>query len=55
MPDELRVVEHPDGTCEPIIPGHMRQEGDKEVAVGRHLPPSSSRVAAFMDHFDKRF
>jgi Fic family protein len=33
----------------------MRQEGDSEVVVGRHLPPSSGRVAAFMDHFDKRF
>ncbi len=55
MPDEFRVIEHPDGTQEPIIPGHMRQEGDQEVTVGRHLPPSSSRVAAFMDHFDKRF
>ncbi len=33
----------------------MRQDDDREVAVGRHLPPSSSRVAAFMDHFDKRF
>lgn len=55
MPDEFRVIEHPDGTWEDIIPGHMRQDGDKEVAVGRHLPPSSSRVAAFMGHFDKRF
>jgi hypothetical protein len=24
----------------------MRQDDDREVAVGRHLPPSSSRVAA---------
>jgi Fic family protein len=55
MPDEFRRIEHPDGTSEPIIPGRMRQEGDIEVAVGRHLPPSSGRVAAFMDHFDKRF
>ena len=55
MPDEFRVIEHPDGTQEPIVPGRMRQEGDKEVVVGRHLPPSSERVAAFIDHFDKRF
>jgi Fic family protein len=55
MPDEFRRIEHPDGTSEPIIPGRMRQEGNSEVAVGRHLPPSSGRVAAFMDHFDKRF
>lgn len=55
IPDEFRVVLHPDGTQEPIIPGRMRQEGDGEVKVGRHQPPSSSRVTAFMDHFDKRF
>ena len=55
MPEELRVIEHPDGSQEPIVPGRMRQDGDSEVAVGRHHPPSSVRVAAFMDHFDKRF
>ena len=55
MPDEFRRIEHPDGSTEPIIPGRIRQEGDSEVAVGRHMPPSSARVAAFMDHFDKRF
>ena len=55
MPDEFRFIKHPDGTQEPIVPGHKRQEGDREVAVGRQLPPSSSHVAVFMDHFDKRF
>lgn len=55
MPEEFRVVEHPDGTREPIIPGRMRQDGDPEVSVGRHLPPSSNRVADFMAYFDKRF
>jgi len=55
MPDEFRCIEHPDGNMEPIIPGRMRQEGDSEVAVGRHLPPSSGRVTAFMEYFDKRF
>lgn len=55
MPEEFRVIEHPNGTSEPIISGRMRQPGDSEVSVGRHNPPSSTRVAAFMDHFDKRF
>ncbi len=55
MPKELRVIEHPDGSQEPIVPGRMRQDGDSEVAVGRHHPPSSMRLSAFMDHFDKRF
>lgn len=55
MPEEFRVIEHPNGTFEPIVPGRMRQQGDSEVSVGRHNPPSSARVAAFMEHFDKRF
>lgn len=55
MPEEFRVIEHPNGTSEPIVPGRMRQPGDSEVSVGRHNPPSSARVAAFMEHFDKRF
>lgn len=55
MPSEFRFVVHPDGNPEEIIPGRFRSESDGEVSVGRHLPPSSSRVAAFMDYFDKRF
>lgn len=55
MPKEFRVIEHPDGSQEPIVPGRMRRDGDSEIAVGRHHPPSSTRVVAFMDHFDKRF
>ena len=55
MPEEFRVIVHPDGTQEPIVPGRMRQDGDSEIAVGRHHPPSPARVAAFMDHFGKRF
>lgn len=23
MPDEFRIIEHPDGTNEPIVPGHV--------------------------------
>ena len=55
MPEEFRVIEHPNGASEAIVPGRMRQQGDSEVSVGRHNPPSSARVAAFMEHFDKRF
>ena len=55
MPEEFRFVEHPDGRREEISPGVMRAPGDAEVAVGRHQPPSSARVQAFMEHFDKRF
>lgn len=55
MPEEFRVIEHPSGTSESIVPGRMRQPGNSEVSVGRHNPPSSARVAAFMEHFEKRF
>ena len=55
MPDEFRMIKHPDGSQKPIIPGQMRQEGDMEITVGRHFPPSSARVSAFIDYFEKRF
>lgn len=55
MPEEFQVVEHPDGTQTPIVPGVFRNVGDGEVIVGRHQPPSSERVSAFMDYFAWRF
>ncbi len=53
MPKELRYVEHEEIQKE-IVPGAFRAEGD-EVIVGRHLPPSASRVPDFMDHFAFRY
>ncbi len=38
-----------------MVPGEWRSRPDHDVAVGRHLPPSSDRVAAFMDHFATRY
>ncbi|MDF1777547.1 MAG: Fic family protein [Rhizobiaceae bacterium] len=55
MPDEFKFVERPDDTQIPIVPGAFRTEGDDDVVVGRHQPPSSSRVTAFMEHFSKRY
>lgn len=55
MPPELRFVEHPGGARYDIAPGALRAAGDPEVAVGRHSPPSSARVAAFLDHFNRRY
>lgn len=55
MPPEYRVVVHGDGRVEDIIPGRIRSEGDQEIEVGRHRPPSSDRVEAFLAHFDQRF
>jgi Fic family protein len=36
-------------------PGEWRSAPQHDVAVGRHLPPSSERVAAFMDYFETRY
>lgn len=55
MPPEFRFVKHPNGITEEIVPGRLRTAGDPEVSVGRHLPPSSHRVDAFLDHFHRRF
>lgn len=52
MPESLRVME---GTDIPVVPGQFRRDGDREVAVGQHLPPSSPAVAGFMAYFEKRF
>jgi len=36
-------------------PGEWRSQPEHDVAVGRHQPPSSSRVADFMAHFADRY
>lgn len=38
-----------------MTPGEWRSSQEHDVAVGRHLPPSSERVAAFMGHFAQRY
>jgi Fic family protein len=38
-----------------MTPGEWRGRPEEDVAVGRHQPPSSNRVAAFMRHFEERF
>ena len=35
--------------------GEWRSKPEHDVSVGRHIPPSSDRVADFMTHFEKRF
>ena len=36
-------------------PGEWRSKPEHDVAVGRHVPPSSPRVGAFMAYFEKRY
>jgi len=38
-----------------LNPGSFRFRAKDDVVVGRHFPPASERVQAFMDHFEKRF
>ena len=38
-----------------LEPGAWRSKPEHEVAVGRHDPPSSARVAEFMDYFETTF
>ena len=38
-----------------MVPGESRNRREHNVAVGRHLPPSSERVADVMHHFESRF
>lgn len=49
----LRVVGRDHETL--MTPGEFRSESDHDVAVGRHIPPSSSRVPAFMRYFEDRY
>lgn len=55
MPEEFRFVDKPDGTRAEIVPGEFRSSPEHDVVVGRHQPPSSDRVLAFMEHFEKRY
>ncbi|MGH6959451.1 MAG: Fic family protein, partial [Dongiaceae bacterium] len=38
-----------------MAPGEWLNRPEHDVAVGRHLPPSSERVPEFMRHFESRF
>jgi Fic family protein len=55
MPETLAKVDGPCGVMSKVIPGRLRQEGDHDIVVGRHQPPSSARVHAFVAHFAKRY
>ncbi len=38
-----------------MTPGALRNDPQHDVAVGRHVPPSSAAVARFMDYFAERY
>lgn len=50
MPDEYLVVHRADGKTEKVVPGKTRA---LEVEVGRHVPPKSEYLNAFMQRFEE--
>jgi Fic family protein len=54
MPREMLLVRGTNREFE-MEPGAWRSRPEQDVAVGRHLPPSSARVPAFMQHFESRY
>jgi hypothetical protein len=54
LPPDLRII--PGGSSGiAIVPGALRSETAQNVVVGRHHPPASARVDAFMAHFERRY
>lgn len=53
-PDAMLRIEGA-GRCFAMQPGEWRSRPEHDVQVGRHVPPSSDDVAAFMQHFEARF
>ncbi len=53
-PEEMLIVQAAGRTLR-VIPGALRQAPEEDVAVGRHVPPESRTVAAFMEHFAQRY
>ncbi|MDQ3267016.1 MAG: Fic family protein [Myxococcota bacterium] len=54
LPSELLRVEGTQRSFT-LTPGEFRTLPEHEVSVGRHLPPSSAKVAEFMRHFEQRY
>jgi len=54
VPDAMLVIESA-GCRFRMEPGAFRTESEHDVAVGRHIPPSSGQVEAFMRHFEQRY
>lgn len=53
-PEEMLRI-HGAGRDLIMVPGEWRSRPEHDVAVGRHVPPSSARVADFMRYFAERY
>ncbi len=54
-PKQMLLIPARAGKAIAMVPGEFRSTRAQEIAVGRHLPPSSVHVAAFMRHFERRY
>ena len=52
--DEMLVIKQGQQDFK-MVPGEFRSLIVHDVAVGRHLPPSSEKVTDFMRHFEQRY
>lgn len=53
-PEAMLWIENADRRFR-MEPGIFRSSVEQDVAVGRHIPPRSDRVEAFMRHFEQRY
>jgi Fic family protein len=53
-PESMLLLQTPERVLR-MVPGEWRTNVEHDVAVGRHVPPSSARVADFMRYFAERF
>ncbi len=53
-PESTLLIQAPERVLR-MTPGEWRTDVGHDVAVGRHVPPSSARVADFMLYFEERF
>jgi Fic family protein len=53
-PDEMLEISSGSATVR-MEPGQWRSSPEHDVAVGRHVPPSSQVVAEFMKYFEQRY
>ena len=53
-PESMLLIQTPERVLR-MTPGEWRTDAEHDVAVGRHVPPSSAHVADFMRYFEERF
>lgn len=54
VPDMMLEIEGADRRFT-MTPGEFRSTPEEDVSVGRHIPPSSERVEAFMAYFESQY